>query len=865
MALTRIRVLNQQSTYNVNRLNANTLVVGGNNITGASGAGGGIVISSVVYLAANGTPLIANAAPTSGNSVIKIIGSGFAANANVYLNGSLQPSANVTFVDSTELRLNMPALASNTYSLFTFNSAGAGAIFYSGVRFDPYPIWTTGTYAAIGNVSTQLLVTGYGSGSISFSVASGNTIPSGLTLSANGLITGTTTEGTYNFYVNATDSENEITTQQISLTVVFPDTYFPYTTLLLSASSQTANNVSTETFIDSSDYNNTLTVAAGTPHQGSFSPFPTNGTWSNYLSSSSTYFSTSEVALSALRTLGSYATIECWVNVPSFRTGIAAYNHPSILAIGNTWMNFGVNNGFPKFHWYDNGTYTLESSIAITLNTWNHIAVVFNGSGSNNLKIYVNGVLGATGTFTVISAGGSPLYIGREGDTPTDSYWIGYISNLRITNSALYTSNFTPSITALTAIANTTLLTCQSYRFIDNSTNAYAITVNGAVTTQKKPNPFGSNLIPYSNLTNSGSIYFAGDAYMTIPDSTALRLNGVECTIEMWYYPTQLTSYNVLIAKRGAGGDSYQVFTDVTTGNLAFYNGATAAYSSTPPKLNAWNHIAFVHDGSTTLTMYLNGVSVHTASIQIPLGTSVLNIGTDGSGSNNLTGYLSNLRILKGTRLYTSAFTPPAAPLTSITNTSLLLLGKNSKFLDSSMTTNIRNVGGVATRTDIKNYGTNSWYFNGSSYLTVLNNLSLVGNFTIESWIYLTAAQADFRMLVSTYSNYISIVSAGLEVQFGATAYTAATAPYSFSQNTWYHLAVVRNNNTVAIYVNGIPLSVTYPSQSTTFLNTSVYYIGTWNTTQHFWNGHIQDLRITNGIARYTTTFTPPTGPVPTS
>jgi hypothetical protein len=168
-------------------------------------------------------------------------------------------------------------LASNTYSLFTFNSAGAGAIFYSGVRFDPYPIWTTGTYAATGYVSTQLLVTGYGSGSISFSVASGNTLPSGLSLSANGLITGTTTANTFNFYVNATDSENEITTQQISLTVAFPDTYFPYTTLLLSADSQTANNVSTETFIDSSNNNYSHTIAAGTPYQGSFSPFPAKG------------------------------------------------------------------------------------------------------------------------------------------------------------------------------------------------------------------------------------------------------------------------------------------------------------------------------------------------------------------------------------------------------------------------------------------------------------------------------------------------------------------------------------------------------------------------------------------------------------
>ena len=221
MALTRIRVLNQQSTYNVDRLNANTLVVGGNNITGASG-GASSTITSISYLAANGTPLIANAAPTTGNSVIKIIGSGFAANANVFLNGLLQPSANVTFVDSTELRVNLPPLASNTYSLMAFNTAGSGVVYYPGVRFDPYPIWSANSFNQSTAVSQQLTVTGYGSGSITFSLASGNTLPSGLTLAANGLITGTTTANTYSFYVNAIDSENQISTQNVTLSVVGP-------------------------------------------------------------------------------------------------------------------------------------------------------------------------------------------------------------------------------------------------------------------------------------------------------------------------------------------------------------------------------------------------------------------------------------------------------------------------------------------------------------------------------------------------------------------------------------------------------------------------------------------------------------------
>jgi hypothetical protein len=880
MALTRIRVLNQQSTYNVDRLNANTLVVGGNNITGASGAGGGIVISSVVYLAANGTPLIANAAPTSGNSVIKIIGSGFAANANVFLNGSLQPSANVTFVDSTELRLNMPALASNTYSLFTFNTAGAGAIFYSGVRFDPYPIWTTGEYTAVGNVSTQLLVTGYGSGSITFSLASGNTLPSGLSLAANGLLSGTTTANTFNFYVNATDSENEITTQQISLTVAFPDTYFPYTTLLLSASSQTANNVSTETFTDSSN-NNFDVTATGTPYQGTFTPFPTTGTWSNHLSSGSTYLSTSEAALSALATSGAYTTIEAWVNVPSFRTGPAAYNHPCILGLGNTYMNFGVNNGFPKFHWYDNGTTTLESSIAITVNIWNHIAVVFNGSGSNNLKIYVNGVLGATGTFTRLSpAAPRVLYIGIEGDTPNTSYWLGYISNLRITNSALYTSTFTPSTTPLTAIANTTLLTCQSNRFIDNSTNAYTVSPAGSIKVQRF-NPFGSNGLSYSPLTDGGSIYFDGSSYLTMASNSSFAFGTGNFTVEGWINPTSLPTYCTICSTRTASGTTAGWNIGVSSsGQLFLYaenfkvslgqNGVGGVL------VNTWSHFAIVRSG-TELKAYVNGIqSGPTGSDGNDYTIQTFWTGITGGTSEAWFGYISNLRILKGTALYTSTFTPPTVPFVPITNTSLLLLGSNSKFLDSTKINNIRNVGGVATRTDIKNYGTNSWYFNGSSYLTMLNNpiFNFPKDFTIELWLY-NVSTVFYGNIFSTTANYVT--ANGLRLTTGPSNNTfsvgignsgSVTGNTTFSNNTWVHVALVRSGTSLTIYQNGINIGT--GTESTAFINDTMV-IGTVSAAgggaggPYNLNAYIQDFRITNGIARYTTTFAPPTGPVLTT
>jgi hypothetical protein len=208
------------------KTSSQSLISRGSTTTAISGFGGGAssgassTITSISYLAANGVALTANAAPTVSNSLIKIVGTGFTSGANVYLNGLLQPSANVTFVNSTELRLNMPPLTTNTYSLMTFDSTGAGAVYYPGVRFDPYAIFGNTSIAIInGRNDTSLTASGYGSGSITFSVAAGNTLPSGLSLAANGLLSGTTTQNTYSFYVNVTDSENQILTQQISLAV----------------------------------------------------------------------------------------------------------------------------------------------------------------------------------------------------------------------------------------------------------------------------------------------------------------------------------------------------------------------------------------------------------------------------------------------------------------------------------------------------------------------------------------------------------------------------------------------------------------------------------------------------------------------
>jgi hypothetical protein len=113
-------------------------------------------------------------------------------------------------------------------------------------------------------------------------------------------------------------------------------------------------------------------------------------------------------------------------------------------------------------------------------NRWNHVAFVKSGT---SLTIYLNGkaVASTSSASTYLSNTSNAFTIARN----TAPYYLkGYVSNFRFTNTVVYSGNFTPSTSALTAISGTQLLTCQNSTFIDNSTNAYTITNNGTATTE---------------------------------------------------------------------------------------------------------------------------------------------------------------------------------------------------------------------------------------------------------------------------------------------------------------------------------------------------------------------------------------------
>lgn len=642
------------------------------------------------------------------------------------------------------------------------------------------------------------------------------------------------------------------------------DPEFNYVTALLHGDG--TNGAQNNTFLDSSS--NAFTITRnGTPTQGSFSPYGT--LWSNYFNGSTDYLVTNQQL-----SLGSgNFTTELWVynnglssNQVIFDFRVSAGSYP-VLYIDTT----------NKLNWIGPSSVVIGTSTsAISLNTWTHVVVVRNGTTST---FYINGV--ASGTFSDSNSyNGNYVSIGVSGltgDARAGKY-NGYMSNMRfVVGTAVYTSNFTPSTTPLTAITNTSLLTCQSNRFLDNSTNNYTFTVTGTPSIQRFSPFLPTSSQAYSTSVYGGSGYFNGSTdYLTIADATAFNLSGGSYTLEMWINPTgNYSNYNTILSKRilSSTNTAWEVYLNTGTGVLSFYNG-TNYTSSVTPTANTWNHVAAVYDG-TNINLYLNGVRVLQASTTNTNYSASVYIGNYPSGSEYFNGYIDDVRITKGAALYTSTFTPPTAPLTTTVSSgtvSLLCNMTNAGIYDNAMMPDWITVGSAQISTSVKKYGTGSLSFNGSgSSIYAISNPVFgfgTGNFTIEFWLYLNATTTQ-TIVSELYSGTTQVVphiyySNGSGIRYYVNGADAIVGG-SLSTSTWYHIAVCRSSGSTKMFINGTQTGSTY-TDSNNYLSSTPFILGDYDiplTGTTTLNGYIDDLRITNGYARYTSSFTPPTSAFP--
>ena len=642
------------------------------------------------------------------------------------------------------------------------------------------------------------------------------------------------------------------------------DPNFEYNTLLLNGDG--TNGAQNNTFLDSSTNNFTITRNGNTT-QGSFSPYGT--LWSNYFNGSSML----TAASSSDWTLGTGDfTIEAWM----FPTSLGTSNYPTIVS-NQANFDSGYTNRFAlsldttNIVWYNTaGNYGIVSNSTPQLNVWTHVAIV---RSSSTITMYVNGVAQTqTQTSNQNYSTTNDLYIGGIPFTSTSARFFGNISNLRIVKgSAVYTSNFTPSTTPLTAVTNTTVLTCQSNRFVDNSSIGNAITVSTGSPQVTRFSPFNPTA-PYSTSVIGGSGYFDSSSYLSFSSSVYDFGIAEDYSVEFFVYFNSLPTDFGITGGFGVNAWSF----GYSGGNsliLQKHYVGTILSASITLKTSQWYNIVICRQ-SGTQSIFVNGIRLATGADATSYSATTGNIGWDGwSGWSKVNGYMSDVRILTGASAYnpsSSTITVPTAPVTAITNTALLTSMTNAGIPDLAMQNNLETVGDAQVSTSVKKYGTGSLAFDSTGD-ALSSNVSQTlafgtGNFTVEFWLYYPTSTFAGNYVSGTFSSAISnalffqyfggSIGSGLTNVGGIISYS-----WTPSTTTWYHIALVRNSNTLTLYIDGT--SVASGSVSASYGSSGTYIAYAGPGTAGYLNANLDDLRISK-FARYTANFTPPTSALPT-
>lgn len=547
-------------------------------------------------------------------------------------------------------------------------------------------------------------------------------------------------------------------------------------------------------------------------------------------------------------------TIEFWFYMASSTMPDSFFGLVDWYSGSNDGVRFWVDSS-RKLALYNKGNLLALCNTVNPINTWVHVAIV---RSSGSTRVYVNGTLDSPAVSDTTNYGivANRPVIGSNGYNPNVGALNGYIDDLRITKGvARYNSNFTPPTSAFESLitpitdpywAKTVLLANFDSSFTDLKGKSLSSTGASISSTQHK---YGG-----------ASAYFNGSSYVSVASSTDFNFTTKDFTIEAWVYIPNLSGNKTIIQRYVTGNRCWDfLITDSVTNFRCSTNGSTDAISVNGPALtaNAWHHVAVVRYGNV-IQLFTDGVGGTTGSFtgSIYNTNGGPSIGYNQDGVWYYTGYIDDLRVTKGVARYTSNFTPPAAGFSPVVS-----------FTDLKGHTVTAN-GGATLQTTTKKYGSGAAYFDGTGdYLSLANTSDFDlsgGDFTIEFWAKPTGNSTlpllGIRSGTSGWLIGCGVNGANYEVnwqQWAASGGTFQTTNATVSSGQWAHFAIVRASGVVTCYANG---SSGTPSSLPAFGFTSQPLqigqdVGNPGTG---YVGYIDDLRITKGVARYTSSFTPP-------
>jgi hypothetical protein len=424
-------------------------------------AGGGPKITNVQIANSTYSILDDTAVDTAGGYIV-ITGTGFESGASVLIDNT--PATSTTFVSSTVLRAQVAAKSAGTYNVYVVNPDGGVGIKIIGLTYSAAPIWvTSSTLANAVNVtafSTNLSATD----AVNYELASGSSLPPNTTLnivSSNAVFAGNVSIANntqYTFTVNAIDAQNQDSPRTFSFYVIrsnFNIDSYAANLFLAVSFTEYKNNITGGAMVDLSPQIRTsqgLTAGSAKTWAQNGNPAISAtqkafGQYTNSLGFTAVPSSTSHVLYGAYKVATNVVrTIEFWIYKPASDTS-SGRTFFATNAIGsggyyNAWstgFNYPSNNFVNYFA--NPGGHTNAGSL--TGDAWNHVAMVFNGTGSS-YKLFINGTRVLSTSY-------------QTNDPPTNTFAVGgtnwdgfsglpsgyYMQDLRIYNAAKYDNSFT--------------------------------------------------------------------------------------------------------------------------------------------------------------------------------------------------------------------------------------------------------------------------------------------------------------------------------------------------------------------------------------------------------------------------------------
>jgi hypothetical protein len=335
-------------------------------------------------------------------------------------------------------------------------------------------------------------------------------------------------------------------------------------------------------------------------------------------------------------------TWECWVR-PTASVGFQTFIDTigvdtGYSAVDNDGAYFGTDTGTLYPVYIVGSLFLITSTIALTLNTWAHVALVRN---SGTVTIYVNGVSGGSVADTTDF---SAPYV-DIGSTTTGGYFTGQISNLRmVKGTAVYTAGFVPPTSTLRAIAGTNLLLpLTATVFTDMSSNMLAITNTGTVITTAQAPTLAAATTDFTGTytittTNAGATIVYNSA-----NGGVFRKTTSSGTDSMVLGPNYVTSqsYSVFMAYKLSATSAGRL---LNTASEASKDWLLGAYSGNPNAFYPNFSVNLPSTGADTVWHFAWGTwntgsslgQLYTATSAQPTSTSFTGTSGGGGGFNQL-------------------------------------------------------------------------------------------------------------------------------------------------------------------------------------------------------------------------------------